>query len=188
MDQFPFQSKKIVLAILLMAVAAGVYWYFSKPKLTIPEQAKNVIAKGVLASCDQFKGKIVNGNDYYVVCRNNIVWNAALANADASMCDQLDDVLMKRTDCRNIVLQKTAPPTADKKFIQMFLKNPTGIKCNDLPGFLVEDCLLYRTLGIRQDYDAGPISDNVCNQLMHPVLRNVCRTPMLLQTYISSEE
>lgn len=59
---------------------------------------------GDLASCDQFKGQVVNGADYGAVCRNNVYWNEAQKNLDFKACEGLDGTLMSVADCENAVM------------------------------------------------------------------------------------
>lgn len=93
-----------VFAIAVLALAAS-FWYVSD--FEIQEKTFKAVQKNDLSACDSVEGRMVNGVDYGVVCRNNIARAKALTEGNSAYCDLLDNKLMSKDVCvKEVLAQK----------------------------------------------------------------------------------
>lgn len=108
-------NKSLILSsVFVLLLFGGVwFWYYQKTapareRARIPrqqEQVAEIVRSGDLERCRQFDGKIINGNDYGRVCRNNIFLQAAFKQLDFSTCDKLMTGYSP-DDCKKTVIEK----------------------------------------------------------------------------------
>lgn len=102
--------RKIVSAgglfLLSLLILGGIY-FFVFPKETVQDKQSRVaevVERGDINRCQDFRELNIEGVGYEVVCRNNIVYRQAMNTLDVKICDQLDGQMMKSQDCRQAVI------------------------------------------------------------------------------------
>ena len=72
-----------------------------------------IIKSGDIGQCVKVQGLFINGIDYEAVCRSNIARNQAVKNLDPASCDQIDNALFSKDECKFGVTLSKALQTSD---------------------------------------------------------------------------
>lgn len=103
--------RKIVSAgglfLLSLLILGGIYFFVFAPKETVQDKQSRVaevVERGDINRCQDFRELNIEGVSYEVVCRNNIAYRQAMNTLDVKICDQLDGQMMKSQDCRQAVI------------------------------------------------------------------------------------
>jgi len=140
-------KAKIILTILIIVVllvVACVAWLLvsgripwksgaeatSTPLTELSQEQKvaDIIKTGDLSQCESVKGLVLQENDYYVTCRNNIIFNDALNQLNPSLCDDLDNHQFLIEDCQMQIVAKKMQQNGDLSFCQS-IKSQVQISC-----------------------------------------------------------
>ncbi len=112
MSTISLKSSQLIFRIILILVLIGVFVGFAilrmgeDPKqraLRIQNEVAVVAQSNDFKKCEEFKGQMVNGLDYGIVCKNNAVMNAAITNLDVAICENIDPSLNTAEECRSQV-------------------------------------------------------------------------------------
>lgn len=102
----PFFITSVAFAAIIFIIAVvALYFFYFRQNIPIPEQVAKVVSTGDIEQCKKFDGKIVNSNDYGMVCQNNIFLQAAFKQLDFSACDKLMTGYSP-DDCKKTVIEK----------------------------------------------------------------------------------
>lgn len=181
-------SRYVILGgiILVLIMVFGLFWYFVvKPQYAMPQfkladsalsprtrqyVVEKIIQSGNFDECNAAEGLIMDGVDYSVVCRNNIASRLAMEKLDMAYCDELDDKLMSRDECRRqVISMKVKEGLADES------------ACRQLASPYNQFCLNeYLTLQATLKGD-----DDVCNGLEAGGARDRCQEEVLIAKLIA---
>jgi len=149
--------------------------YAELPQLSNSEAQKEIIAAIIeakdLEKCQVAEGVLIDGQDYGVVCKNNVAEKLAKENLDINYCRQLDGVLVSQKLCMEDIL------------IALANKDSNEARCKESQDSEVEiNCLV----AFWSDQAKEKNDPQLCSKISDQIFKENCRIYFYTNQLISN--